>query len=61
MRKLFLLNKIEGKQKAKKAGFAVIKASKDAETMVDLARGEAECSIKQNLIPKIIRKQAIEK
>lgn len=58
---------VEGKQiaeqEAKKAGFAVIKAQKDAEIMVNLARGEAEAEllIKQNLTPEILKKQAIEK
>lgn len=50
-------------QEAKKAGFTVIKAQKEAEVRVNLARGEAEAQLllKQNLTPEILKKQAIEK
>lgn len=50
-------------QEAKKAGFMAIKAAKEAEAQVNLAKGEAEAQglIKSTLNNEIIRKQAIEK
>jgi prohibitin 1 len=50
-------------QEAKKAGFAAIKAIKQAEMQVNLAKGEAEAQrlIKETLTPEILQKEAIEK
>jgi prohibitin 1 len=50
-------------QEAKKAGFAAIKAMKDAEVKVNLAKGEAEADklIKDVLTPEILQKEAIDK
>lgn len=50
-------------QEAKKAGFVVLKAQKEAEAKVNLARGEAEAQrlIKESLTTEILLKQAIEK
>lgn len=50
-------------QEAKKAGFMAIKAAKEAEARVNLARGEAEAQglIRTTLSNKILKKQAIEK
>lgn len=50
-------------QEAKKAGFMAIKAAKEAEARVNLARGEAEAQglIRTTLSKEILKKQAIEK
>jgi prohibitin 1 len=50
-------------QEAKKAGFAAIRATKEAEAMVNLANGEAEAQrlIKDSLTPGIIEKEKIKK
>ncbi|HEY9675813.1 MAG TPA: prohibitin family protein [Waterburya sp.] len=50
-------------QQAKRAGFVALKALKEAETKVNLARGEAEAYqlIRTTLTPEILEKQAIEK
>ncbi len=50
-------------QEAKRAGFMAIKAVKQAEARVNLAKGEAEAQrlIRETLTPAIIRKQTIEK
>lgn len=50
-------------QEAKKAGFVVLKALKEAEIKVNLARGEAEAQrlLRQDLTSEILIKQAIEK
>ncbi|BAZ37069.1 band 7 protein [Calothrix sp. NIES-4101] len=50
-------------QDAKKAEFIAIKAIKEAEAKVNLAKGEAEAQrlIKETLTPDIIRKQTIER
>ncbi|AKG24433.1 prohibitin family protein [Calothrix sp. 336/3] len=51
------------KQEAKRAEFIALKAVKEAEAKVNLAKGEAEAQrlIKETLTSDIIRKQAIEK
>lgn len=48
-------------QEAKKAGFRVIKAQKDAEVNINLAKGEAEAHriLQQSLTPEILQRQAI--
>jgi regulator of protease activity HflC (stomatin/prohibitin superfamily) len=50
-------------QEAKKAGFMALKALKEAERTINLARGEAVAHeiIQQTLTPEILQKQAIEK
>ncbi|GFE69147.1 band 7 protein [Chroococcus sp. FPU101] len=50
-------------QEAKKAGFTVIKAQKEAEVMVNLAQGEARSQmlLQESLTPEILKKQAIDK
>jgi regulator of protease activity HflC (stomatin/prohibitin superfamily) len=50
-------------QEAKKAGFASLRAVKEAEAMVNLAKGEAEANrlIKDSLTPEIIEKEMIQK
>ncbi len=50
-------------QEAKKAGFMALKALKEAERTINLARGEAVAHqiIHQTLTPEILQKQAIEK
>jgi regulator of protease activity HflC (stomatin/prohibitin superfamily) len=50
-------------QEAKKAGFMAIKAAKEAEAKVNLARGEAEAQglIKTTLNNELLKKQTIEK
>ena len=50
-------------QEAKKTGFVVLKALKEAEIKVNLARGEAEAQrlLRQDLTSEILIKQAIEK
>lgn len=48
-------------QEAKKAGFRVIKAQKDAEVNINLAKGEAEAHriLQESLTPEILKRQAI--
>ncbi|WP_460200770.1 prohibitin family protein [Scytonema sp. NUACC21] len=50
-------------QEAKRAEFIAIKASKEAEARVNLAKGEAESHriLRENLTPEILEKQALEK
>ncbi|HEY9611956.1 prohibitin family protein [Allocoleopsis sp.] len=50
-------------QEAKKAGFVVLRALKEAEAKVNLARGEAEAQrlLRSTLTPEILDKQAIDK
>lgn len=50
-------------QEAKRAGFTVIKAAREAEIRINLARGEAEAQrlIRSTLTPDLIRKQTVEK
>ena len=50
-------------QQAKRAGFVALKALKEAEAKVNLARGEAEAYqlLRTTLTPEILEKQAIEK
>ncbi len=50
-------------QEAKRAGFMVLKAQREAEVKVNLARGEAEAQrlIRETLSPEFIRKQAVER
>jgi len=50
-------------QEAKKAGFVVLRALKEAEAKVNLARGEAEAQrlLRATLTPEILDKQAIDK
>ncbi|BAU65565.1 hypothetical protein STA3757_29530 [Stanieria sp. NIES-3757] len=50
-------------QEAKRAGFMAIKAAKEAEAKVNLARGEAEAQglIRTTLNNELLKKQAIEK
>jgi regulator of protease activity HflC (stomatin/prohibitin superfamily) len=50
-------------QEAKRAGFMAIKAAKQAEAKVNLARGEAEAQglIRTTLTNELLRKQAVEK
>ena len=50
-------------QEAKKAGFVVLRALKEAEAKVNLARGEAEAQrlIRVTLTPEILHKQAIDR
>lgn len=50
-------------QEAKRSEFVALKAVKEAEAKVNLARGEAEAQrlIKETLTPDILRKQTIEK
>lgn len=50
-------------QEAKRAGFMAIKAAKEAEAKVNLARGEAEAQglIRTTLTNELLKKQAIEK
>ncbi|KAF3890938.1 MULTISPECIES: prohibitin family protein [Nostocales] len=50
-------------QEAKRAEFIALKASKEAEARVNLAKGEAEAHkiIRENLTPEILEKQALEK
>ncbi len=50
-------------QEAKKAGFRVLKALKDAEVQVNLARGEADAYkiLQSSLTPEILHKSAIDR
>jgi regulator of protease activity HflC (stomatin/prohibitin superfamily) len=50
-------------QEAKRAEFVALKASKEAEAKVNLAKGEAEAQklVREDLTPEILQKQAIEK
>ncbi|MBX9254650.1 prohibitin family protein [Desmonostoc muscorum CCALA 125] len=50
-------------QEAKRAEFIALKATKEAETQVNLARGEAEAHrlLRDGLTPEILQRQAIEK
>lgn len=50
-------------QEAKRAEFVALKASKEAETKVNLAKGEAEAQrlVRETLTPELLQKQAIEK
>jgi regulator of protease activity HflC (stomatin/prohibitin superfamily) len=50
-------------QEAKRAEFIALKAIKEAESRVNLARGEAEVQrlLRQNLTPRLLQRQAIEK
>lgn len=50
-------------QEAKRAGFVALKATKQAEAKVNLARGEAEAQrlIGETLTPQFLKKQAIER
>jgi regulator of protease activity HflC (stomatin/prohibitin superfamily) len=50
-------------QEAKQADYIALKAIKQAEAMVNLAKGEAEAQrlIKETLTPDILQKQAVEK
>lgn len=50
-------------QEAKRAEFLALKASKEAEVKVNLAKGEAEAQrlIRETLSPEVLQKQAIEK
>lgn len=50
-------------QEAKKAGFSVLKAVKEAEAKVNIAKGEAEAQriLKDTLSPEILQRQAINK
>jgi regulator of protease activity HflC (stomatin/prohibitin superfamily) len=50
-------------QEAKKAGFVVLRALKEAEAKVNLARGEAEAQrlLRVTLTPEILHKQAIDR
>ncbi|XGV98336.1 MAG: prohibitin family protein [Leptolyngbya sp. BL-A-14] len=50
-------------QEAKRAGFMVLKAQREAEVKVNLARGEAEAQrlIRETLSPEFIRKQVVER
>ncbi|HEY9623007.1 MAG TPA: prohibitin family protein [Crinalium sp.] len=50
-------------QDAKRAEFVALKALKEAETKVNLAKGEAEAQrlLKENLTPELLQKQAIDK
>jgi regulator of protease activity HflC (stomatin/prohibitin superfamily) len=50
-------------QDAKRAGFLAIRASKEAEAKVNLAKGDAEVQrlIDTTLTPKLLRKQAVDK
>lgn len=50
-------------QEAKRAGFTALKALKEAETKVNLARGEAEAHqiLMKTLTPEILQRQAIER
>jgi regulator of protease activity HflC (stomatin/prohibitin superfamily) len=50
-------------QEAKRAGFVTLKAIKEAEAKVNLAKGEAEAQrlVRETLTPELLQKQAIEK
>ncbi|BAQ65733.1 prohibitin family protein [Geminocystis sp. NIES-3709] len=50
-------------QEAKKAGFRVLKAQKDAEVNINLAKGEAEAHriLQESLTPEILKRQTINK
>jgi regulator of protease activity HflC (stomatin/prohibitin superfamily) len=50
-------------QEAKRAGFVVVKASKEAEAKVNLAKGEAEAQrlLRETLTPEVLHKQAVDK
>lgn len=50
-------------QEAKRAEFVALKAIRQAETMVNLAKGEAEAQrlVRETLTPEILQKQTIEK
>ncbi|MBL1177871.1 prohibitin family protein [Pantanalinema sp. GBBB05] len=50
-------------QEAKRAEFVALKATKEAEAKVNLARGEAEAQrlVQQTLTPDLLQKQAIER
>ena len=49
-------------QEAKRAEFVALKAVKEAEARVSLARGDAEAQrlLRQNLTPELLQRQAIE-
>jgi prohibitin 1 len=50
-------------QEAKRAEFIALKATKEAEAKVNLAKGEAEAHrlLRDGLTPEILQRQAIEK
>lgn len=50
-------------QEAKRAEFVALKAIKQAETMVNLAKGDAEAQrlVRETVTPEILQKQTIEK
>ncbi len=50
-------------QQAKRAGFVALKALKEAEAKVNLAKGEAEAQrlLRETLTPELLEKEAIEK
>ncbi|MDF5715359.1 MAG: prohibitin family protein [Rhizonema sp. NSF051] len=50
-------------QEAKRAGYMALKASKQAEATVNLAKGEAEAQrlLRDSLTPELLQRQAIEK
>lgn len=50
-------------QEAKRAGFLAVRAAKEAEAKVNLAKGDAEAQrlIDETLTPKLLRKQAVDK
>jgi regulator of protease activity HflC (stomatin/prohibitin superfamily) len=50
-------------QEAKKAGFAVIKAQKESEAKINLARGEAEAHriLQDSLTPEILKNKTLER
>lgn len=50
-------------QEAKRAGFLAIRAAKEAEAKVNLAKGDAEAQrlIDETLTPNLLRKQAVDK
>lgn len=50
-------------QEAKKAGFRVLQAMKDAEVKINLAKGEAEANriLQESLTPEILKRQAVNK
>jgi regulator of protease activity HflC (stomatin/prohibitin superfamily) len=60
-------NAVEAKQiaeqEAKKAGFVTLRTLKEAETKVNLAKGEAQALmlVRETLTPELLEKQAIEK
>jgi regulator of protease activity HflC (stomatin/prohibitin superfamily) len=50
-------------QEAKRAEFVALKAVKEAETRINLAKGEAEAQrlLRENLTPELLQRQAIDK